>query len=75
MLSHCLVELLWQRMAVEEDVCGVECHIVARHIPCTLVMPTLAPRVLHHIVWLAMLIDSLAVDEHHMVVSKAASVA
>jgi len=56
--------------AVEEDVGGVEGHVVARHVPDALVEAALAPGVLHQIIRLALFVDGLAVDQHHVVVSE-----
>ena len=66
-----LAQWLWQGMAVQKEVGRVQLDVVARHIPDALVLAALAPRVLHHVVGLALLVDGLAVDEHHVVVGEA----
>ena len=58
-------------MAVEEEVGGVESDVVARHVPDTLVLTGLTPRILDEIVGLTLFVKCLAVDEHHMVIGEA----
>ena len=58
-------------MPVEEEVGGVESDVVARHVPDTLVLTGLTPRILDEIVGLTLFVKCLAVDEHHMVIGEA----
>lgn len=71
MLRHSFSDFLWQSLAVQEQICGIQRHIVARHIPRSLIIAACPPGILHHVVWFPIFVKSLAIDEHNMVVGEA----
>ena len=56
-------------MAVQEDIGGIHGDVLVAHKPDALIVARLAPGILHHIIFSSILVDGLAIDQHHMVVS------
>ena len=67
---HFLQQTLVKRMLVEEDIGGVHRNEALAEIPDAMVVAIVAPRVLHHVVFLAILVLRCTKDQHHMVVGR-----
>ena len=68
--SQLLADVLRNCVFVDHEVHGVVGDVGFSHVPDALVVAGLAPRVLHHIVFLAVLIFGDAVDKHSVVVGQ-----
>ena len=58
-------------MAVEEDVGGVEGHVVPGHVPDAFVGAAFTPGIFYQVEWLSVFVYGFAVDEHHVVIGEA----
>ena len=68
-LDHLLEDVSRDSVLVNHEVHCVGYDVVLCHVPDTLVVACLAPRVLHHVVFLAMLVLSDTEDKHAVVVA------
>ena len=68
--AHLLADILRNSILVYHVVHCLCYDVVLRHVPCALVLTGFAPRVLYHVVLLAVLVLSDTVDEHTVVISE-----
>ena len=57
-----LKQALGEGVAVEEDVGGVEGHVVPGHVPDAFVGATFAPGIIYQVEWLSVFVYGFAVD-------------
>lgn len=68
--THLLADVLRNSVLVYHVVHGVSCNKVLGHVPDTLVVTSLTPWILYHIILLTILVFSNTEDKHTMIISK-----
>lgn len=68
--SHFVGEFFVESVAVDVYIGCIERDEVAAHIPCAFIFVVCTPGVFDHVVFSAILVLSLAVDEHYVVVGR-----
>ena len=63
-----LADVLWHGVLVYHEIHGVCDDEVLGHVPNALIVTSRAPRVFHHVVFLAILILCDAIDKHAVVI-------